>query len=726
MGHNWKTRLLACILGFCGALGGIGVMVTGLRFGGHIPMGAVALFCLAASALAASLAGRKSAVFLPLALVVLTFWAWKRLDLEKSLEALLCFVSMLYRSGYGWPLIRWSSEALSYADARIAFCFLGAWLSMGITLGFLNRGGVWLGAFAAALPLLPCLVLTDTVPEEKFLFLQLFSLLLLLFCSKNPKRGLYLFLPVALFLGVFFLLMPQETYKGQDAAERVWSWLEEKFTQEEPEGPQESPVVSPNLQGQQVNLLSAGPRPRWMIPTMHVTAPQSGTLYLRAKSFDRYTGESWLLDEQDGQLPFFESSGTQTFLQVETLTIHDSLYLPYGARSAFSGAQVLEDRVWGRVPNTHSATNYSVFYIPTDWSRVSQRENQDYTASGILSPHINGTVLFPNGEDDGFLITVDTPWERYLELPEETLERATAWLDSHMPVVSASPSQWETAQIICEMVRRSAAYDLSTQRMPANEDFALWFLENSETGYCVHFASAAAVLLRAAGIPSRYVSGYLVSTIAGEQTTVYQKNAHAWVEVYFPWAGWVMLEPTPGDGVADTLADTPSETTEPTEATTLPPETTEPTEATTLPKPTKPALTTPTEPSADDPQTPDKPAEKKPLPKWVKGLGWAASAAALLVAQWWLRLRLRKQRRRKGDRNRQVLTLWREAALCGKILGRPPREELHDLAQKAKFSQHAITPQERARAEELANIMLAQLERAPFWRKTIAFLLALG
>ena len=106
-------------------------------------------------------------------------------------------------------------------------------------------------------------------------------------------------------------------------------------------------------------------------------------------------------------------------------------------------------------------------------------------------------------------------------------------------------------------------------------------------------------------------------------------------------------------------------------------------------------------------------------------MGWAASAAALLVAQWWLRLRLRKQRRRKGDRNRQVLTLWREAALCGKILGRPPREELHDLAQKAKFSQHAITPQERARAEELANIMLAQLERAPFWRKAIAFLLAL-
>ena len=112
-------------------------------------------------------------------------------------------------------------------------CFLGAWLSMAITFGYLSRGGVWLGAFCAALPLLSCLVLTDTVPAEKWIFLQLFSLLLLLFCSKNPKRGFYVALPIALVLGGMFLLMPQETYKGQDAAERAWAWLEEKFPKKE-------------------------------------------------------------------------------------------------------------------------------------------------------------------------------------------------------------------------------------------------------------------------------------------------------------------------------------------------------------------------------------------------------------------------------------------------------------------------------------------------------------
>ena len=45
-----------------------------------------------------------------------------------------------------------------------------------------------------------------------------------------------------------------------------------------------------------------------------------------------------------------------------------------------------------------------------------------------------------------------------------------------------------------------------------SEDFAIWFLTEADTGYCIHFATAAVVLLRAAGIPARYVDGYVVNT----------------------------------------------------------------------------------------------------------------------------------------------------------------------------------------------------------------------
>lgn len=715
---NWKTRGLAGLVGFLGAFGGVGVMVTGLRFGGSVDMGKVFLWCLLFSLLAAALAGRKGTFLLPAVLGLVTLWAWKGLQLEKSLEALLYFISQLYRSGYGWPLIRWSSDPLTYGDAMGAFCFLGAWLSLGITLGFLNRGGAWLGAFLAALPLLPCLVLTDTVPQVKWLFLQLLSLLLLLFCSKNPKRGFYVTLPAALALAGMFLLMPQETYKGQDAAERVWNWLEEKFTQAEPESGTETPVVAPDLQGQQINLSNTGPRPRWMVPAMYVTAQETDTLYLRSLAFDGYTGSRWQLDEEDAEFPLFSTAGLSNTLTVETLSLHDTLYLPYGATIVYNRPQVLEHHIRGTVKNTFQVTSYEVFYTAPDLWQVP-RLSPILGFSGISPEDVYTYPL--NGE----VTQVESVWARYLALPEETRTRAQAWLDAHLP--ATSDSKWETAQIICDLVRQSASYDLSTRRMPVGEDFAMWFLEESETGYCVHFASAAAVLLRAAGIPSRYVSGYLVSTVAGEQVTVYQKNAHAWVEVFIVGAGWVMLEPTPAEGVENTLSDTvpTEETTQPTE-TTLPPETTE------APEATKPSLTTPTEPSqttpsggAEKPQNPGQTQQKKPLPQWAKGLLWMLAGFAVLLAQWQLRLRLRKKRRRKGNLNRQVLTLWWETALWGKILGLKPPEEFFQLAQKAKFSQHAITAQERAQAAAYLESMGKLVQDAPLWRKAIAFLLAL-
>ena len=715
MQNNWKTRALGALVGFLGAFGGMGVMVTGLRFSGHFGMGQIALWCLVLSLLAAFLAGRKGDFLLPLALGIFSLLGWKAFHLNQGLEALLFFVSRIYRSGYGWPLIRWSDVPLDYGDARIAFCFLGAWLSMAITFGYLSRGGVWLGVLCAALPLLSCLVLTDTVPAEKWLFLQLFSLLLLLFCCNNPKRGFYVALPVALALGGMFLLMPKETYKGQNAAERAWSWLEEKLTQSDPEGT----VGAPDLQTQQVNLSNTGPRPRWVIPAMYVTAPESGTLYLRSQAFDRYSGNRWLLDENDSQFPLFSTGGQLKNLKVETLALHDTLYLPYGAQSVYKGPQVLEDVVEGQVSNTFQATAYEIFYKTPDLSLVRQYASR----LGVLSSSIT-LVDLPLEMETATVIQVETPWSRYLTLPEETRARAEAWLDVHIPADTGS--QWETAQIICELVSQSARYDLSTQRMPVGEDFAMWFLEESETGYCVHFASAATVLLRAAGIPSRYVSGFVVSTLKDEMVTVYQKNAHAWVEVYIEGCGWVMLDPTPGDGVENTLSNTvPTEETPTAPETTLPPETTE------APEATKPSLSAPTEPSqttpiggADQPQTPGTSQQKKPLPKWVEGLLWLPVAIAALWVQWKLRRQLRKRWQRKGNLNQQVLKLWREAALLGKILGQKPPEDFFQLAQKAKFSQYTLTVQERSQAAQYLEEMRKALHNAPLWRDVLGFLLA--
>lgn len=74
-------------------------------------------------------------------------------------------------------------------------------------------------------------------------------------------------------------------------------------------------------------------------------------------------------------------------------------------------------------------------------------------------------------------------------------------------------------------------------------------------GYCVHFASAFALMARTLGMPSRIVVGYLpgVNTSAATQGqtiyTVSSSQLHAWPEVHFEGIGWVPFEPTNSLGV---------------------------------------------------------------------------------------------------------------------------------------------------------------------------------
>ncbi len=74
-----------------------------------------------------------------------------------------------------------------------------------------------------------------------------------------------------------------------------------------------------------------------------------------------------------------------------------------------------------------------------------------------------------------------------------------------------------------------------------------------KVGYCEHYASTMAILLRNDGIPARLVEGFLPGTLdkATGIEEVRTGGAHAWVEVYFPGYGWQMFDPT-GGGISRT------------------------------------------------------------------------------------------------------------------------------------------------------------------------------
>lgn len=72
------------------------------------------------------------------------------------------------------------------------------------------------------------------------------------------------------------------------------------------------------------------------------------------------------------------------------------------------------------------------------------------------------------------------------------------------------------------------------------------FLFETRSGFCEHYASAFAVMMRMAGIPSRVVTGYQGGWFneLGNYLLVRQSDAHAWVEVWLPGVGWTRIDPT--------------------------------------------------------------------------------------------------------------------------------------------------------------------------------------
>ncbi|MGI4791870.1 MAG: transglutaminaseTgpA domain-containing protein [Janthinobacterium lividum] len=81
------------------------------------------------------------------------------------------------------------------------------------------------------------------------------------------------------------------------------------------------------------------------------------------------------------------------------------------------------------------------------------------------------------------------------------------------------------------------------------------FIIQHKSAHCEYFASAAVILLRAVGVPTRYVSGYFAHESDRKNSIlVRQRDAHAWAESWIDGKGWVTVDATPSDGRPDALA----------------------------------------------------------------------------------------------------------------------------------------------------------------------------
>jgi transglutaminase-like putative cysteine protease len=113
-------------------------------------------------------------------------------------------------------------------------------------------------------------------------------------------------------------------------------------------------------------------------------------------------------------------------------------------------------------------------------------------------------------------------------------------------ITNSASNDFDKASVLENYLRTHFGYTLELPRTPVKDPIANFLFERKE-GHCEYFASSMAVMLRMLGIPSRVVNGFRsdeFNDLTGNYV-VRAKDAHSWVEAYFPGYGWQTFDPTP-------------------------------------------------------------------------------------------------------------------------------------------------------------------------------------
>ncbi|MGQ4557615.1 transglutaminase domain-containing protein [Halobellus sp. GM3] len=291
-----------------------------------------------------------------------------------------------------------------------------------------------------------------------------------------------------------------------------------------------APTVEGNLVDAQDRIEVAGSIR--LSPAVRFTVESPRPAYWRTAAYDRYTGDGWV------------RTGNER---------------PYGGRlSGHPGPA----RTLGQTVTAEG----SISVLPAAWKPVeldgAVADRASVTPQGSLRP---GTTLEPG---DSYTVTSRVPnatTERlrtagtdypdsvtasYLQLPASTTDRVRERADA---VAGEEDTPYEKAVAIETHLEREKAYSLSVPTPTG--DVADTFLFEMDAGYCTYYATTMVVMLRSQGVPARFVTGYTPGERVDEGTRVVRGlDSHAWVEVYFPDAGWVRFDPTPG-GPRETAED---------------------------------------------------------------------------------------------------------------------------------------------------------------------------
>jgi transglutaminase-like putative cysteine protease len=293
-------------------------------------------------------------------------------------------------------------------------------------------------------------------------------------------------------------------------------------------------------------------------PVMIVEAPEGPRYYWRSTVYDAYDFSTWRWKHIRTVRAFTDDPGLQfnigaTFdgarrdvSQTFTMLLSAS-DLVYAAPQPVEVGLPVEAELdcvndFGRgCINNNQPSDVAVIQ-----TRKTLRSGDSYTVTSSISV-ASASLLRSAGQD-----YPDWVLRLYLQGATSVSPRVSQ-LAAQIIAQDGAQTPYDKAKAIERWLRTYIQYNESIPAPPRGSDPIEWFLFDERQGYCNYYASAMVLMLRSQGIPARMAAGFAQGTYEADRGVylVRERDAHTWVEVYFPGYGWVEFEPTADEAPLD-------------------------------------------------------------------------------------------------------------------------------------------------------------------------------
>jgi len=138
-------------------------------------------------------------------------------------------------------------------------------------------------------------------------------------------------------------------------------------------------------------------------------------------------------------------------------------------------------------------------------------------------------------------------WQRYMNIPDPLRDKIKTLTETILKGAGTERlSDLQKSKIIEDYLKNNYRYSIHVKKPDDKTNPIIYFLFQSRTGFCEHYATAMTLMLRSVGIPARVVTGFLGGELntSGDDIIVRQSNAHSWVEAGIG-GSWRRFDPTP-------------------------------------------------------------------------------------------------------------------------------------------------------------------------------------